>query len=137
MRRGNKLNKKGVELMQKVTNTTIEVNRGDELNLNLSLKLDSGEDYVFEEGDKVVFSLYEKGKMSDNAILIKEVDATPEETSLEISLTSNETKIGEMINKPVEYWYEIELNDRYTVIGYDDKGAKRFILYPEGSKIQW
>ena len=122
--------------MQKVTNTTIEVNRGDELNLNLSLKLDSGEDYVFEQGDKVVFSLYEKGKMSDNAILIKEVDATPEETSLEISLTSNETKIGEMINKPVEYWYEIELNDRYTVIGYDDKGAKRFILYPEGSKIQ-
>lgn len=122
--------------MQKVTNTTIEVNRGDELNLNLSLKLDSGEDYVFEEGDKVVFSLYEKGKMSDNAILIKEVNATPEETSLEISLTSNETKIGEMINKPVEYWYEIELNDRYTVIGYDDKGAKKFILYPEGSKIQ-
>lgn len=122
--------------MQKVTNTTIEVNRGDELNLNLSLKLDSGEDYTFEEGDKVVFSLYEKGKMSDNAILIKEVDATPEETSLEISLTSNETKIGEMINKPVEYWYEIELNDRYTVIGYDDKGAKKFILYPEGSKIQ-
>lgn len=136
MRGGNKLNKKGVELMQKVTNTTIEVNRGDELNLNLSLKLDSGEDYVFEQGDKVVFSLYEKGKMSDNAILIKEVDATPEETSLEISLTSNETKIGEMINKPVEYWYEIELNDRYTVIGYDDKGAKKFILYPEGSKIQ-
>ena len=122
--------------MQKVTNTTIEVNRGDELNLNLSLKLDSGEDYTFEEGDKVVFSLYEKGKMSDNAILIKEVDATPDTTNLEISLTSNETKIGEMINKPVEYWYEIELNDRYTVIGYDDKGAKRFILYPEGSKIQ-
>ena len=122
--------------MQKVTNTTIEVNRGDELNLNLSLKLDSGEDYTFEEGDKVVFSLYEKGKMSDNAILIKEVDATPDTTNLEISLTSNETKIGEMINKPVEYWYEIELNDRYTVIGYDDKGAKKFILYPEGSKIQ-
>lgn len=122
--------------MQKVTNTTIEVNRGDELNLNLSLKLDSGEDYTFEEGDKIVFSLYEKGKMSDNAILIKEVDATPDTTNLEISLTSNETKIGEMINKPVEYWYEIELNDRYTVIGYDDKGAKRFILYPEGSKIQ-
>lgn len=122
--------------MQKVTNTTIEVNRGDELNLNLSLKLDSGEDYTFEEGDKIVFSLYEKGKMSDNAILIKEVDATPDTTNLEISLTSNETKIGEMVNKPVEYWYEIELNDRYTVIGYDDKGAKRFILYPEGSKIQ-
>lgn len=122
--------------MQKVTNTTIEVNRGDELNLNLSLKLDSGEDYTFEEGDRIVFSLYEKGKMSDNAILIKEVDATPDTTNLEISLTSNETKIGEMINKPVEYWYEIELNDRYTVIGYDDKGAKKFILYPEGSKIQ-
>lgn len=122
--------------MQKINGTTILVNRGDELNLNLSLQLDSGDTYTFEQGDKVVFSLYNKGKMNENAILIKEVDATPEATSLEISFTSEETKIGEMANKPVEYWYEIELNDRYTVIGYDDTGAKLFMLYPEGSQLQ-
>lgn len=122
--------------MQKVSNSIIEVNRGDELNLKLGLKLDSGTTYTFEEGDKVVFSLYNKGKMNEKAVLLKEVNATPNTTTLEISFTSEETKIGEMINKPVEYWYEIELNDRYTVIGYDDEGAKKFILYPEGSQIQ-
>lgn len=122
--------------MQKVSNSIIEVNRGDELNLKLSLKLDSGNTYTFEEGDKVIFSLYNKGKMNEKAILIKEVNATPNTTTLDISFTNEETKIGEMINKPVEYWYEIELNDRYTVIGYDDTGAKKLILYPEGSQIQ-
>lgn len=121
--------------MQKMIGTTINVNRGDELNLNLTLDLDSGEPYTFEEGDKIVFSIYKKGDMSGNAVLVKEIDATPNETSIDISLTSQETKIGEMINKPVEYWYEIELNGRYTVIGYDDKGAKIFKLFPEGSKI--
>lgn len=122
--------------MQKVNNSIIEVNRGDELNLKLSLKLDSGTTYTFEEGDKVIFSLYNKGKMNEKAILIKEINATPNTTTLDISFTNEETKIGEMTNKPVEYWYEIELNDRYTVIGYDDTGAKKFILYPEGSQIQ-
>ena len=40
------------------------------------------------------------------------------------------------MNKPVEYWYEIELNNEHTVIGYDDNGAKIFMLFPEGSKVQ-
>jgi hypothetical protein len=121
--------------MQKITNSMIEVNRGDELSLSLSLQQESSV-YTFVSGDKVVFSLYNKGKMNEKAILIKEVEATGGETALNISLTSEETKIGELINKPVEYWYEIELNDRFTVVGYDEEGAKKFILYPEGSKIQ-
>lgn len=122
--------------MQKITNSMIEINRGDELSLSLTLKQDSGTTYTFVEGDKVVFSIYNKGKMNEKAVLMKEVNATPGTTSLNISLTNEETKIGELINKPIEYWYEIELNDRFTVVGYDDTGAKKFILYPEGSKIQ-
>lgn len=122
--------------MQKITNSMIEVNRGDELSLSLSLKQDSGTTYTFVEGDKIVFSLYNKGRLNEKAIIVKEVNATAGQTSITISLTSQETKIGDLINKPVEYWYEIELNDRYTVVGYDDEGAKKFILYPEGSKIQ-
>lgn len=122
--------------MQKVSNSIIEVNRGDELNLKLGLKIDGTTTYTFESGDKVVFSLYNKGKMNEKAILLKEVEATEGSTQVEISFTSEETKIGEMTNKPVEYWYEIELNDRYTVIGYDEEGAKKLILYPEGSQIQ-
>lgn len=47
----------------------------------------------------------------------------------------DETKIGEYISKPKEYWYEIELNPEtypQTIIGYDEDGPKVLILYPEG-----
>ena len=44
-------------------------------------------------------------------------------------------KIGEMANKPIEFWYEIELNGDSTIIGYDEEGAKRLILYPEGADL--
>lgn len=122
--------------MQKIVGTTIKVNRGDVLNLSLSTELEDGSTYTFHNGDKIVFSIYEKGKMSDNAVLIKEINVVTETETVDIGLTNEETKIGELINKPVTYWYEVELNDQYTIIGYDDEtGAKEFVLYPEGSKI--
>lgn len=121
--------------MQKLDGTTIKLNRGDVLNLSFSIEQSDKTKYTFQVGDKVVFSIYEKGKMSNNAVLIKEVNVVEATQSINISLTSEETKIGSLINKPVEYWYEIELNGQYTVIGYDDDGAKVFELYPEGSKI--
>ena len=58
-------------------------------------------------------------------------------TSVDLSLDSTETTIGDIINKPVEYWYEIQLNpdtEPQTIIGYDENGAKIFKLYPEGVK---
>lgn len=121
--------------MQKIDGTTIKLNRGDVLNLTLTLKNSDGSTYSFQNGDKVVFSIYNKGKLSEDAVFLKEVDVTETLQALEINLTSEETKIGELINKPVEYWYEIELNNQYTVIGYDDTGAKIFMLFPEGSKV--
>ena len=121
--------------MQKLDGTTIKLNRGDVLNLTLSAKLEDNTDYTFQVGDKVVFSVYEKNKMSDKAVLIKEINITESSQSVVIRLDSNETKIDNLINKPVEYWYEIELNDEYTIIGYDDAGAKILMLYPEGSKL--
>ena len=52
-----------------------------------------------------------------------------------ISLSSTDTRIGEIINKPVDYWYEIELNPDttpQTIIGYDADGPKILKLFPEG-----
>lgn len=46
-------------------------------------------------------------------------------TSVEIDISGEDMKIGEMLNKQVEYWYEIELNNDETIIGYDDEGAKK------------
>lgn len=122
--------------MQKIEGTTIKLNRGDILSFVLTIENESGTPYTFQDGDKVTFSVYNKKKMNDKAVLLKEVNATPNTTSLTISCTSEETKIGELTNKPVEYWYEIELNNEYTVLGYDENGAKLLMLYPEGSKIQ-
>ena len=120
--------------MQKIEGSTIMVNRGDVLNLTLNLT--NGENpYTFQVNDKVVFSLYYPNKLNEDAILLKEVTVDAETQSVDISLTSEETKIGELINKPVDYWYEIELNDQYTVIGYDENGAKILKLFPEGSKL--
>lgn len=122
--------------MQKIEGTTIKLNRGDVLNFTLTLSSSTGDPYTFQEGDKVVFSVYNKNKMSENAVLLKEFIVSGSQQSVEINCTKEDTKIGDLANKPIEYWYEIELNNEYTVIGYDEDGAKILMLYPEGSKIQ-
>lgn len=44
-----------------------------------------------------------------------------------------------MVNKPTDFWYEVELNPDtapQTIIGYDkETGAKIFRLYPEGGDM--
>lgn len=121
--------------MQKIDGTTIKLNRGDVLNLTLSVKINGTENYTFQVGDEIVFSVYNKGKMDQEAVVLKRIVIAEECQSVSINLTSEETKLGEMKNKPVEYWYEVELNNQYTIIGYDDAGEKQLMLYPEGSKI--
>ena len=59
-----------------------------------------------------------------------------EEDSVRIRLRREDTKIGDIIHKPVKYWYEVELNpdtEPQTIVGYDDDGPKIFTLYPEGA----
>lgn len=101
----------------------------------MTLSLSDGTTYTFQDGDTIVFSVYNKGKMTEDAVLLKEITVSGSQSSIEINCTSEETKLGDLINKPVEYWYEIELNDEHTVIGYDDDGAKILMLFPEGSKV--
>lgn len=121
--------------MQKIDGSIIRLNRGDTLDLTLRIKHRDMTPYVFQVGDKVTFSVYKKWHMEDNAVLLKNIIVADESDSIDIHFTSSETKIGEYINKCVEYWYEIELNDKHTVIGYDKYGPKKFMLYPEGSKV--
>ena len=120
--------------MQKIEGSTIMVNRGDVLNLTLNL-MNGETPYTFQVGDELVFSIYKPNQLSGDAVLLKEVTVLEASQNVEINLTSEETKLGELLNKPVDYWYEIELNGEYTVIGYDEDGAKVFKLFPEGSKL--
>lgn len=104
---------------------SIEINRGDEGTIVLKNK--SGN---FEVGDTIKFSVVEK-KNYNKVVLQREYTVSEQSDSFNIVLESEDTRIGEIISKPVVYWYEIEYNGNQTLIGYDDKGAKEFILYPE------
>lgn len=117
---------------------SIHITRGDIALLTVTA--DSGNAaYVFEKGDIVRLKVYEK-KGCDCVVLMK--DITVEETTekVDILLTGDDTRIGEVIHKPKDYWYEVELNpdtNPQTIIGYDENGAKVFRLYPEGKEIEY
>lgn len=113
------------------SNLQINLTRGDIASFSISAKNDDGTNYQFQVGDVVSLSIYEKKDYS-KLILTKSVEVLEVGESVILSLTSEETKIGDIINKPVDYWYEVQLNQEQTIIGYDEAGAKIFRLYPEG-----
>ena len=95
-------------------------------------------DHTFSQGDIVRLQVLEK-KQCNCVVLQKEVVAEDGAQTVDISLSKEDTRIGEIINKPVDYWYEIELNPDtapQTIIGYDDDGPKIFRLFPEGVDVK-
>lgn len=109
------------------TTKTIYCTRGDKGSINLKIK-----DYTFGTGDLISFRVYEKNGLNKDPLIDKEITLEEPKEMVIINLTSEETKIGEMLNKEITYWYEIELNNNQTIFGYDSNGAKEFILMPEG-----
>lgn len=98
---------------------------------------DNGKNYVFQPGDVVRIKVYGK-KDAENVVMQKDFPVTAATESVEVYLSEDDTKIGEVISKPKDYWYEVELNpftNPQTIIGYDDDGAKVFKLFPEGDDI--
>lgn len=118
----------------KIIDKEIHINRGDRLLIEFSV--DNGEEkYKFKKGDEIKFSIYRKKELDKSPILQKKFTPTVGATSVDIDVSSEDMKIGEMANKPIEFWYEIELNGDSTIVGYDEEGAKRLILYPEGADL--
>ena len=113
---------------------TIKITRGNAGIFGVTATNDDGSEYTFQNGDTIRLAIYEKKKY-ETLIFEKIVPIINKTTEVEIELTADDTKIGEIINKPVDYWYEIELNpdgDTQTIVGYDEQGPKIFKLYPEG-----
>ena len=117
---------------------TICITRGDvaviEVGAIESSGESAGEAYVFQEGDVVRFTVVEKNRY-DSIVLDKRVVAKEGTTAVEIQLTSEDTRIGDLIHKPKDFWYDIELNPDtapQTIVGYDNSGPKIFRLFPEG-----
>lgn len=114
---------------------SIDITRGDAAVFSVGAKTGE-ENYKFQPSDVVRFSVFGK-KDCSNVVLQKDFAVAEETEAVEIVLTGEDTKIGETISKPVDYWYEVELNpdtNPQTIIGYDKNGAKVFRLYPEGVK---
>lgn len=113
---------------------TIHITRGDIGVIEVSMEKNENELHTFVPGDVVRFQVYPK-KHHEDIVLSKEVRILEETQFVEFVLETTDTKLGEIINKPATYWYEVELNpdtSPQTFIGYDDQGPKLFMLYPEG-----
>ena len=115
---------------------SIYLTRGDAAAFNVSATKDNLE-YTFQPDDVVRFKVFEK-KNCEEVVLKKDFKVTEPTALVEIFLEREETRFGDVISKPTDYWYEVELNpDGYaqTIIGYDDDGAKVLKLFPEGGVI--
>lgn len=114
---------------------TISITRGDVANIAVTAQYEDGSPYTFLVGDVVRLNVFKK-KDCTSIVLTKDVNVSEETQVTIVRLDKDDTKIGEVISKPVDYWYEVELNpdtEPQTIIGYDDVGEKIFRLYPEGS----
>ena len=115
---------------------SIYATRGDIVFFSVSAD-DDGIPHKFQAGDVVRIKIYGK-KDAATVVLQKDFPVTEITESVAIFLTEEDTKIDEVINKPKDYWYEVELNPYtypQTIIGYDEDGAKVFKLFPEGADI--
>lgn len=93
------------------------------------------EPFTFNEGESLKLKITEK-KNTTNVMLEKDFPISETTEEVQIVLSSDETKIGEEISKPVDYWYEVAYIDKYghvqTIIGYDESGPKILKIFPEG-----
>lgn len=117
---------------------SIYVTRGDVVFFALQAD-DNGKNYKFQPGEVLRIKVFAK-KDAENVVLQKDFPVAAVTESVNIYLTKEETKIGEVISKPKDYWYEIELNpyddDPQTIVGYDEDGPKVFKLFPEGDDVE-
>lgn len=116
---------------------SIYLTRGDSLAFTVTATED-GSVYKFKAGETVRFKVFEK-KGCDCVVLQKDFLVEAETESVQIYATGAETKFGDIISKPKDYWYEVELNPEtvpQTIIGYDEDGPKVLKLFPEGNEAR-
>jgi hypothetical protein len=114
---------------------SIWLTRGDVATINVTAKNSDKTQYTFKKGDILRFNVFQKNSCH-KIVMSKDVTIDADKTEVQISLTSNDTRIGDIISKPVEYWYEIALNPdtaQQTIVGYAEEPAILKLL-PEGDE---
>lgn len=132
--------------MVAIEDNTIHITRGDittgELNrLAFYLPISDGEketNYEFKPTDKITFVVFNKKGYTKNEIFkleytLEDLGYTEPTEIVEIPLTEELTSKFPLLNKRATYWYDISLNDTLTILGFDDEGAKKIIVYPSDS----
>ena len=90
----------------------------------------------FKSGDEVQLNVYGKKNCEDVKLQVT-APVVGDVEQVEIFLEEKHTKIGDVISKPKDYWYEIVLNPNdapQTIVGYDEEGPVLFRLFPEADK---
>lgn len=117
---------------------SIYATRGDIVFFTVSAAdIETEEKYKFQPGDIVRIKIFGK-KDANSVVLQKDFPVVEETEAVDIYLDKEDTKIGDVISKPRDYWYEVELNpysDPQTIIGYNEDGPMVFKLFPEGADI--
>lgn len=124
---------------------TLSITRGDAPNGEINkiviryplydFETEEIEYYNFQPTDELTFSVYEKKGYTHKEILRKtwklsDLGYTDETDKPELYLTSEDTLTFPLDNKKQTYFYEILLNDTTTIIGANENGTNRLIVYP-------
>ena len=97
------------------------------------------EKYTFQLTDKIAFVVKEKKGYTKTEVLriektLAEMGEVEPTQYPELQLTEEDTKVFDSLNKKKTYWYDIVLNDTTTILGYDEEGASKLIVYPEADE---
>jgi hypothetical protein len=123
---------------------TIYLTRGDVPKFStvafyLPLTEDESELYKFQLNDKISFVVKEKKGYTKTEVL--RIEKTLAQMGYleptyypEIPFTEKDTKKFDLLDKKKTYWYDIVLNDTTTILGYDQNGAKKLIVFPEAGE---
>ena len=99
----------------------------------------TNEELTFSPGDIVRFKVYGKNNV-ENVVLQKDFLVESPKQEVYIYLDSDDTNIGDILNRRKEYSYEVSVNpdtkDEITIIGHFKEGPAPFYLYPEGAEIE-
>ncbi len=115
---------------------SIHVTRGDILFFTVTATVD-GNPHQFKAGDVLRITVFGK-KDAEKILMQKDFPILADKNEVEVYLGKDDTKIGEPVSKPTDFWYEIELNpetEPQTIVGYDEDGPKIFRIYPEGCEV--
>lgn len=110
---------------------TIYFSRADDR--HILFQANNGE-YQFVRGDVITFRIFNKNGYTDKALLEKNITLSEDTKVVDIEIKPEDIiKFCQQINKPFVCWYSISLNEN-VILGYDDNGAKKFIILPAKGK---